>query len=654
MVRVFLPNGNSLEFNNHPSGFEIAKKISLSLIKSAICMYVNDELKDLSFIVEKDSKVSIVRDIDPIGLDVIRHDTAHILAQAVKELYGASLAIGPTIEDGFFYDIESDKQISTDDFPEIEKKMHDIASRNLEIKREVLSRTDAINYFTEINEKYKVELISGFQDNSEITVYKQGNFVDLCRGPHSSSTKNAKYFKLMKISGVYWRGNSNNSKLQRIYGTAWTTNKDLESYLYKLEEAAKRDHRKIAQALDLFHIEENNPGMVLWHSNGYTIFRCLEDYIRRKILKNGYVEVKTPIIANSSLWNDSGHLEKFSENIFIFNNNNNKNCDNTNNINISNTSEYVLKPMNCPLHIQIFKQGIKSYKDLPLRMSEFGCCHRKESSGSLHGLMRVMSFTQDDAHIFCTESQIEDETIKFCELLYEIYESLGFLNVSIKLSNRPEKRLGDDRLWDKSEEALELALKRLGSPYVINEGEGAFYGPKLEFILTDSLGREWQCGTLQLDFILPDKLSAKYVDNNGKFATPVMLHRAILGTLERFIGIMIEHYSGALPLYFSPIQIVVIPISSTNELQISYCNEIINCLKDNRIDRSIIDTENKTLDYKLRLHSSKKIPYILIVGDKEVANKNVSFRKFGDLNTQKEDMKQFICNLLLETQIFRN
>lgn len=654
MIRVILPDHKSVEFEAPPSGFEVAEKISLSLMRSAVCIYVNGELRDLSFIITKDSNVSIVKNTDNIGLEVLRHDTAHILAQAIKELYGASLAIGPVINNGFFYDIESDRTISTDDFPEIEKKMHDIASQDLKIEREVISKEKAIEYFSEINEKYKVELISSFQDDSEITIYRQGGFVDLCRGPHSPSTKNIKHFKLMKVSGAYWRGNSNNAKLQRIYGTAWATSKDLKSYLYKLEEAAKRDHRKIAQALDLFHIEDKNPGMVLWHNNGYIIFKCLESYIRHKILKNGYIEVKTPILANSTLWEDSGHLEKFSDNMFVFDTQEHKLSSNSNQEGTctKEITKHVIKPMNCPLHIQIFKQGIRSYKDLPLRMSEFGCCHRKESSGSLHGLMRVMSFTQDDAHIFCTESQVEDETIKFCELLYEVYTAMGFDNIIVKLSNRPEKRLGSDAIWDQSEKALEDALKKLEIPYTINEGEGAFYGPKLEFTLVDSLDREWQCGTLQLDFILPSKLSAKYIDTHGKSITPVMIHRAILGTFERFIGIMIEHYSGALPLYFAPIQIVLIPISNTNELQIEYCNKIIELLNNRKIDRCFIDTENKTLDYKLRLHSNKKIPYILIIGDKEIVNKNVSFRKFGNLNTQIDEMEKFIYNLSLEIKNF--
>ncbi len=624
MITITFPDGNSKQFPAGVTGVEIANTISTSLSKSAVAINVNNNLQDLTKPITEDSTIEIITTAHEKGIDILRHDTAHILAQAVKELYpNTKIAIGPTINEGFYYDLEPENNFTWEDLEGIEKKMNDIIMRNEDIIPEVWSRDEAIKYFQNIGETYKVEIINAIPSDETVTIYRQGDFIDLCRGPHAPTTGHKKFFKLIKLAGSYWRGDSNNKMLQRIYGTAWASKKDLDAYLLRIEEAEKRDHRKLAQIMDLFHLQEEAQGSVFWHEKGWTLYRILEDYIRKKLEKYGYFEVKTPIMLERQLWENSGHWEKFREHMFI-----------------SEADDKVLaiKPMNCPCHVQIFNQHTKSYRDLPLRMAEFGACHRNEASGALHGLMRVRSFVQDDAHIFCTTEQITDETIMFCNLLMEVYQELGFKEVYVKFSDRPEKRAGTDQIWDKAEEALKTSLQATGLEYSLNPGEGAFYGPKLEFVLRDAIGRDWQCGTLQVDFILPERLGAYYTGADNKQHHPVMLHRAILGTFERFIGILIENYAGKFPLWLSPIQVVIATI--TNDAD-QYAEKLYQALQENNI-RARLDKSNQKISYKVRDHSTKKIPVIWVVGKEEMTNNLVSVRRLDSQTVSKISIAEAI------------
>lgn len=621
------------QYKNEISGFELLKESGLK--NKAIALKVNGNLCDLSCVIGCDAKVEVITLQDREGLDILRHDAAHIMAQAVKELFPkVQITIGPTIEDGFYYDfaLELGKSFSSEDLVTIEEKMQEIIKSNYKFIREVWTREDAINFFQNQGENYKVEIISSIPEGEKLTVYKQGDFVDLCRGPHSPSTGRVKAFKLMKVAGAYWRGDSNRSMLQRIYGTAWRDKSELKEYLARLEEAEKRDHRKIAKDMDLFHIQDEAKGQVFWHENGLVLYHVIESYIRKKLRKNGYTEVKTPILANKELWEKSGHWDKFRENMFI--------------VDEDQEKQMAIKPMNCPLHIQIFNQKTRSYRELPMRIAEFGTCHRNESSGSLHGLMRVHGFTQDDAHIFCTEDQITEETKKFCNLLKEVYEDFGFSDISIKLSDRPSIRAGSDEIWDKAEEALLRAAKDTGLDYTLNPGEGAFYGPKLEFVLKDTIGRDWQCGTLQVDFVLPQRLDAFYIGADGQKHHPVMIHRAILGTLERFIGILIEHYAGKFPIWLAPVQLTIATI--THECN-EYVLEIEQKLKQKGI-RVEVDLANEKINYKIRLHSLKKVPILWIIGKDEVLKKEVSIRYLGKTDQISSSVDEAI-QLLLESVV---
>lgn len=617
-IKITFPDGASREFECGISGAEIARSISISLAKIALAIRVNGELRDLSHQISRDAKIEIITPKSgKDALEIIRHDAAHIMAQAVKELFPETqVTIGPAIENGFYYDFSRAIPFHLDDLAKIEDRMCEIVKRDEKLIREVWKRDEAIKFFTSIGEKYKAEIIASIPANEDISLYRQGEFIDLCRGPHAPSTGHIKHFKLMRLAGAYWRGDSKNEMLQRIYGTAWESEDSLKNYLHILEEAEKRDHRKIGRALDLFHIQEEAAGSVFWHPKGWILFRIIENYIREKLEKNGYVEVKTPQLVDRILWEKSGHWEKFRENMFIAE---------------SEHRMLAIKPMNCPCHVQIFNQDLKSYRQLPLRMAEFGSCHRNESSGSLHGIMRVRAFTQDDAHIFCEEGQINEETIKFCELLKEVYRDFGFFDVKVKFSTRPEKRAGCDATWDKAENALETAVKAAGLTCEINPGEGAFYGPKLEFTLIDALKREWQCGTLQVDFILPERLDASYVAQDGSRQRPVMLHRAILGSFERFIGILIENYTGKFPLWLAPVQMVVATITNDSD---EYAKEVLEKLRSCGF-RAEADLDAQKISYKIREHSLKKIPYILVVGKKEAESGSVSVRKLGE---EKQDV----------------
>lgn len=631
-IVITFPDGSFRHFSSKINGMEIAKSISISLAKSALAIRVNGELHDISRAIETDAKIEIITEKSgKDALEIIRHDAAHIMAEAVKELYPETqVTIGPAIENGFYYDFARATPFTPEDLEKIEQKMREIVKRNEPLIREVWRRDEAVKFFNSIGEKYKAEIIASIPANEDISLYRQGNFIDLCRGPHAPSTGYIKHFKLMKLAGAYWRGDSKNEMLQRIYGTAWESKESLENYLKNLEEAAKRDHRKIGREMDLFHIQEEAVGSVFWHAKGYVIYREIENYIRRKLEKNGYIEVKTPQLIDRVLWEKSGHWEKFRENMFI-----------------AESEERVLsvKPMNCPGHVQIFNQALKSYRQLPLRMAEFGSCHRNESSGSLHGIMRVRAFTQDDAHIFCEEHQINSETISFCKLLKEVYHDFGFDEVKVKFSTRPEKRAGSDETWDKAELALAEAVKAADLTCEINPGEGAFYGPKLEFTLVDALKREWQCGTLQVDFILPERLEVSYVAQDGTKKRPVMLHRAIIGTFERFIGILIENCGGKFPLWLSPVQVVVATITNESD---SYGQKVFEDLKSYGF-RAETDFDAQKINYKIREHSLKKVPYILAVGKKEAENGTVSVRKFGEERQELMTLGEFIA--MAEKQI---
>ena len=620
MPNIELLDGKKISFEKSINGFDLIKKISKSIEKTALIMEVDGKLKDLSYEIKNNSKVKIITSKDKEGLEVIRHDAAHIMAMSVQELFpGTQVTIGPVIENGFYYDFARKEPFTEDDLKKIEKKMSEIIDRDVKTRREVWEREKAINHFKNIGEKYKAEIIESIPNNEELSVYHHGDtWHDLCRGPHlASSGKIGKAFKLTKVSGAYWRGDSNNEMLQRIYGTCWSSKKDLNEYLIKLQEAEKRDHRKIGKEMNLFHFREESPGSVFWHEKGWNLFLKLIEFMRFKQRLAGYKEINTPELLDKSLWEKSGHWEKFGEHMYT-----------------SETPDekiFAVKPMNCPGCVQIFNQGLKSYRDLPLKLSEFGKVHRYEPSGALHGLLRVRAFTQDDAHIFCSEDQITEECLSVTNLIIEIYKDLGFDNIILKYSDRPEKRVGDDNVWDKSEKALLTAVKKSKLEYSINKGEGAFYGPKIEFVLRDAIGRDWQCGTLQVDLNLPGRLGATFVDKDGSKKVPVMLHRALFGSLERFIGILIENYSGKLPFWLSPTQAVVLPISEDNN---KYAKKVFEDLFKEGI-KCEVDLKNQKINYKIREHSLAKVPYLLICGSKEEKEKTITVRKLGSVKQEK-------------------
>ncbi len=636
MAEIKLLDGKKIKFSNSINGFELSKKISKSLEKSALIMEVDGKLKDLSFEIKKNSKVRIITSKDKEGLEVIRHDAAHIMAMAVQELFpGTQVTIGPVIENGFYYDFARKEAFTEDDLKKIEKRMSEIIDRDVKTKREVWKREAAIEHFKKIGEKYKAEIIKSIPENEELSIYHHGEtWHDLCRGPHLvSSGKIGKAFKLTKVSGAYWRGDSNNEMLQRIYGTCWENKKDLDNYLTRLEEAEKRDHRKLGKEMDLFHFREESPGAVFWHEKGWYLFQRLVEYMRMKQRLAGYREINTPELLDKSLWEKSGHWDKFGEHMFT-----------------SETPDekvFAVKPMNCPGCVQVFNQGLKSYRDLPLKLSEFGKVHRYEPSGALHGLLRVRAFTQDDAHIFCTEDQITDESIAVTKLIIEIYKTLGFKNIILKYSDRPEKRVGTDKIWDKSEAALLDAVKKSKLKYEINKGEGAFYGPKIEFVLRDAIGRDWQCGTLQVDLNLPERLGATFVDKDGVKKTPVMLHRALFGSIERFVGILIEHYAGKLPIWLSPTQAVVLPISEENN---SYAKKVFEDLFKEGI-KCEVDLKNQKINYKIREHSLSKIPIILICGKKEETNDTITVRRLGSEKQETLKRKEFTQHMIKNNKL---
>ena len=626
MPIITLPDGNNLNFPNKVKGLDVAEKISKSLAKQAMIISVNGELKDLDYIIEKDCSVKIFTSKNPEGLETIRHDTAHILAMAVQELFpGTQVTIGPVIENGIYYDFARKESFSEDDLIKIEDKMKEIVDRDEVTKREIWERNKAISHFKKKGETYKAELIEAIPENEDVSIYFHGDWHDLCRGPHLSSTgKIGKYFKLTKVSGAYWRGDSNNEMLQRIYGTSWASQKDLDAYLKRIEEAEKRDHRKLGKEMDLFHFREESPGSVFWHEKGWALFQKLINYMRKKQDFAGYKEVNTPEVLDRQLWEKSGHWEKYGENMYT-----------------SETPDekvFAIKPMNCPGHIQVFNQGLKSYRDLPLRITEFGKVHRYEPSGALHGLLRVRAFTQDDAHIFCSEDQITSECLNVTNLILDIYKDLGFEDVILKYADRPEVRVGEDEVWDKAEASLLEAVKASKLEYSINKGEGAFYGPKIEFVLRDAIGRDWQCGTLQVDLNLPGRLEASYVDNDGSKKVPVMLHRALFGSLERFIGILIEHYAGKFPFWISPLQTVVIPISEEFD---DYAIDVSKKIKESGIS-SAVDLKKHNLNYKIRDHSLAKIPLLLICGKKEVDSNSVTIRRLDSNKQENMDLNLFL------------
>jgi threonyl-tRNA synthetase len=634
MLNITLLDGKKLQFPGKVNGHEIAKTISPSLAKKALVIKVNDSFKDLSSFIEKDSTVQIITIEDDYGLEVIRHDTAHVLAMAVQELFkDTQVTIGPVIENGFYYDFSRKKPFTDEDLAKIEEKMIEIIDRDELTTREVWDREKAIEHFKKKGELYKAEIINSIPTKEEISIYFHGKWHDLCRGPHLTSTgKIGKAFKLTKLAGAYWRGDSNNEMLQRIYGTCWRNKKELDEYLHRIEEAEKRDHRKIGKVMDLFHFQEESPGAVFWHEGGWQLFQSLIDFMRQKQTEAGYREVNTPDILDKTLWEKSGHWEKFQEHMYT--------------TKTPDERVFAIKPMNCPGCVQIFNQGLKSYRDLPLKLSEFGKVHRYESSGSLHGLMRVRSFTQDDAHIFCTENQITEESLKVTKLILDIYKAFGFENVILKYSDRPAKRVGDDKLWDKAEAALLEAVKASKLDYSINKGEGAFYGPKIEFVLRDTIGRDWQCGTLQVDLNLPGRLGATYIDKDGDKKNPVMLHRALFGSLERFIGILIEHYAGKLPLWLAPKQVAILPISQEFD---DYAKKVSAELDKNKI-RNIIDLKNEKINYKIREHSLSKTPILMICGSKEQENQSITLRRLGQEKQDTLPLKEAV-NLLVNESL---
>ncbi|CAO6128783.1 threonine--tRNA ligase [Candidatus Pelagibacterales bacterium] len=634
MLNITLLDGKKLQFPGKVNGHEIAKTISPSLAKKALVIKVNDNFKDLSTFIEKDSTVQIITLEDDYGLEVIRHDTAHVLAMAVQELFkDTQVTIGPVIENGFYYDFSRKKPFTDEDLAKIEEKMVEIIDRDEPTTREVWDREKAIEHFKKKGELYKAEIINSIPTKEEISIYFHGKWHDLCRGPHLTSTgKIGKAFKLTKLAGAYWRGDSNNEMLQRIYGTCWRNKKELDEYLHRIEEAEKRDHRKLGKVMNLFHFQEESPGAVFWHEGGWQLFQSLIDFMRQKQTEAGYREVNTPDILDKTLWEKSGHWEKFQEHMYT--------------TKTPDERVFAIKPMNCPGCVQIFNQGLKSYRDLPLKLSEFGKVHRYESSGSLHGLMRVRSFTQDDAHIFCTENQITEESLKVTKLILDIYKAFGFENVILKYSDRPAKRVGDDKLWDKAEAALLEAVKASKLDYSINKGEGAFYGPKIEFVLRDTIGRDWQCGTLQVDLNLPGRLGATYIDKDGIKKNPVMLHRALFGSLERFIGILIEHYAGKLPLWLAPKQVAILPISQEFD---DYAKKVSAELDKNKI-RNIIDLKNEKINYKIREHSLSKTPILMICGSKEQENQSITLRRLGQEKQDTLPLREAV-NLLVKESL---
>ncbi|MES9874324.1 MAG: threonine--tRNA ligase [Candidatus Sedimenticola sp. 6PFRAG7] len=608
MPVITLPDGSQRSFDNPVSVYDVAASIGPGLAKASLAGRVDGNLVDTSHVMDSDAELAIITDRDEDGLEIIRHSTAHLLAQAVKQLFpSAQVTIGPTVDDGFYYDFSYERPFTPEDLKAIEEKMKELVKADLQVTRSVMSRDDAVKFFSDMGEAYKAEIIESIPANEDLSLYNQGEFTDLCRGPHVPGTGKLKAFKLMKVAGAYWRGNSDNEMLQRIYGTAWKDKKELKAYLKRLEEAEKRDHRKIAKVQDLFHTQEEAPGMVFWHPKGWTIYRTLEQYVRDKITLAGYQEIRTPQIVDRSLWEKSGHWDKYRADMFTTQ---------------SEDRDYAIKPMNCPCHVQVFNQGLKSYRDLPLRLSEFGSCHRNEASGTLHGLMRVRNFVQDDAHIFCTEDQIQSEVADFVDLLFDMYKDFGFTDVRVALSTRPEKRVGSDEVWDKAEKALEDALNAKDLDWTIQPGEGAFYGPKIDFSLCDCLGRIWQCGTIQVDFSMPGRLDASYIADDNSKQIPVMLHRAILGSLERFIGILIEEYAGALPLWLAPVQVVVMNIT---DRQAEYVKKVVQSLNKQGF-RAEMDLRNEKIGFKIREHTLARVPYQLVVGDREMENGTVAVR----------------------------
>ena len=631
MPKIKLPDGSVKEFDKPINFNELASSIGSGLAKATVAGMINGKLVDASELIESDSDVVLITNSDEDGIEIIRHSCAHLFGHALKQLYPeAKMAIGPTIENGFYYDIDLEETLSENDLAKIELRMKELAQTNYDVVREVVTRKKALDTFENRNEPYKVEIINEIPNDEIIALYHHNEYIDMCRGPHVSSVRHLKAFKLTKIAGAYWRGSSDNKMLQRVYGTAWTSEKELKKHLILIEEAEKRDHRKLGKELDLFHFQDIAPGMVFWHANGWSIYKELEDYIRRKISKEGYKEIKTPQILDKDLWVESGHWDKYKDNMYKT---------------IIDDRELMIKPMNCPGHVQIYNQGIKSYKDLPLRMAEFGSCHRNEPSGALHGLMRVRNFVQDDAHIFCTEDQIESETINFCKLLKDVYSDLGFDEVSIMYADRPDQRVGTDEIWDKAENALLNASKATGLPFNINNGDGAFYGPKLDFYLHDAIGRKWQCGTLQVDFNMPGRLGASYVGEDNEKHTPVMLHRAILGSLERFTGILIEHYEGKFPFWLAPIQLVIATITSKAD---EYAYKVEEKFIEKGI-RVILDSRNEKINYKIREHSVNKIPFIFVVGVNEMDNESVAIRKLGSDKQEILSIQDSIDMIIKET-----
>ena len=630
MPSIRLPDGSLRAFDKPVTVAEVAASIGAGLARAALAGRVDGKLVDTSFVIDHDADLAVVTEKDADGVDILRHSAAHLLAHAVKELHpDAQVTIGPVIEDGFYYDFSYQRPFTPEDLAAIEKRMTEIARRDIRVERQVWDRDKAVEFFKGQGEHYKAQIISAIPGNESISLYSQGNFTDLCRGPHVPSTGKLKVFKLLKVAGAYWRGDAKNEMLQRVYGTAWAKKEDLDAYLFRLEEAEKRDHRKLGRQLDLFHTEEEAPGMVYWHPKGWAIWQQVEQYMRRTLTHHGYQEVRTPQIMDRSLWERSGHWENYRELMFTTE---------------SEKRDYAVKPMSCPGHVQIFNQGLKSYRDLPLRLAEFGACHRNEPSGALHGIMRVRGFTQDDAHIFCTEDQVQGEALAFIDLLRKVYADFGFTEILIKLSTRPVKRIGADETWDKAEHSLRAALDAKGIKWDLNPGEGAFYGPKIEFSLKDSIGRVWQCGTLQLDFELPGRLGAAYVAEDNSRRLPVMLHRAILGSMERFIGILIEHHAGAMPLWLAPEQVVVLNIS---EHQAEYAGQVARRLGEAGF-RAVADLRNEKITYKIREHSLQKLPYQLVVGDKEVAANAVAVRTRGGSDLGQMPLGEFIERLKAE------
>ncbi len=627
MPKITLPDGHNKEIPDNTTLFDVAKDISNSLAKVAVAGKINGQLRDLSVVIENDSNIEIIKKNDDDGINIVRHSFAHLIGHAIKQLYpNAKMAIGPVIKNGFYYDIDCDKSISIDELALIEKKIKELTKSNYDVIRKVVTPQEALSVFVERDEPYKQEIVREIPDGEEIALYFHQEYVDMCRGPHVPNTKFLKHFKLTKVAGAYWRGNSDNKMLQRIYGTAWDKKEELDNYIQKIEDAEKLDHRKIGKQQDLFHFQEEAPGMVFWHSKGWTIYNIIKDYIRDKTLKNGYLEVNTPQILDRKLWERSGHWDKFGDMIFTTN---------------SEKKDYAIKPMNCPAHVQIFNQGLKSYKDLPIKISEFGLVHRNEPSGTLHGLMRARQFVQDDAHIFCTESQLSDEIKSLIKMTFSVYEHFGFKNISIALSTRPEKRVGNEELWDKSENILKDVLTESVESFTIQDGEGAFYGPKIEFSLTDSLDRVWQCGTIQLDFSMPSALTASYVDENDNKLVPVMIHRAILGSIERFIGILIEHYGGNLPFWLSPKQIIIANIADKH---VEFAKKIKKVLAENDF-RCSLDLRNEKIGYKIRELIIAKVPYVVIIGDKEVSSGKISVREYDGTEHELISVDDFIGKL---------